>query len=44
MIGLAGLWFIGLIVIVIFGRIQKIGVYNKLSEESLAEITPSVIS
>lgn len=29
MIGLAGLWFIGIIVIVVFGRIQKLQVYRE---------------
>jgi hypothetical protein len=29
MIGLAGLWFIGIIVIVIFGRIQKLQTYRE---------------
>ena len=44
MIGLAGLWFIGLIVIVIFGRIQKLGFYspdNKQELESLAGVLGS---
>ena len=44
MIGLAGLWFIGLIVIVIFGRIQKLSFYssnNKQELESLAGVLGS---
>jgi Sec-independent protein translocase protein TatA len=31
MIGLAGLWFIGIIVVVIFGRIQKLHTYGSLT-------------
>jgi hypothetical protein len=38
MIGLAGLWFIGMIVVVIFGRLYKLTGYH---EELLAADTGS---